>query len=247
MAGHTDPDGVGEGPEVEQPPAGPAVRGVTKTYGPVTAVDDVTLSVEPGEVHCLVGPNGSGKTTLFRILTGLTAPTAGSATAPAGAMGVGFQQPTFYRSFTVAENLDVFGDLVDADPEWREALVERLGLHRVRRRTAGDLSGGFANKLDLALAMLGEPTYLLLDEPLGDLDDLTRERVVDLLADYRDGGRTVVVATHRLDAFDAVVDRLTVLRRGTVVFDAAGERLADAVGPGEAGAHAHYLDLLREE
>jgi ATPase subunit of ABC transporter with duplicated ATPase domains len=126
-----------------------AVDGVSKVYGELRAVDDVSLTVEPGCLHCLVGPNGSGKTTLFRLLAGLTNPTEGRVDRPADGMGVGFQQPTFYREFTVAENLDVFADLVDADPEWRATLEDRFDVDRIRHRESGALSGGQANKVDL--------------------------------------------------------------------------------------------------
>ncbi|MEF8830866.1 MAG: ABC transporter ATP-binding protein, partial [Halobacteriales archaeon] len=220
-------------------------RGVTKEYDDLRAVDHVTLTVGSDGLHCLVGPNGSGKTTLFRLLAGLTNPTEGSVRRPTEAMGIGFQHPTFYRRFTVAENLEVFADLVGADADWRATLVEQFDLAPVVDRQAAALSGGQANKLDLALAMLGRPEILLVDEPLGDLDDVSRERVVRFLDEYAAGSRTVLVATHRLGAFEGALDRLTVFRRGQVLFDAAGDRLDAALEPD--GAHAHYLDLLSGE
>jgi len=221
-----------------------AARGVTKAYDDLRAIEDVTLAVEAGTLHCLVGPNGSGKTTLFRLLAGLTGPTDGTVERTAEEMGVGFQRPSLYPSFTVAENLSVFGDLVGAEPAWRAHLASELGLDAIDGRRAGALSGGEANKLDLALALLGEPAVVLLDEPLDDLDDATRGEVVSLLADYRDDGATVVVATHRLPAFADALDRLTVLAAGTVAYDGTGARRDATTTPAEL--HQHYLQLLQE-
>lgn len=205
------------------------LRSVRKEYGPVAALSGASLTVEPGRFHLLAGPNGSGKTTLLRVLLGLDAPTAGTVEVPDVALGTGFQRATFYPDLDVKTNLDVFGAIVDADAEWRGTLEAELGLEGVRHREAGALSGGYAKKLDLALALLGRPEIVLLDEPLGNLDDVTREAVVAFLEGYREDGRTVLVSTHRLSAFRSACDALTVLDRGEVVFDATGETLAAAV------------------
>lgn len=193
---------------------------VEKHYGAVTALDGVSLEFEQGEFHLLVGPNGSGKTTLFRVVLGLTRPSAGTVTInPGTSLGVAFQRPSHYPALTVAENLDVFGSLGNAHDVWLEEVVERLRLEPVRDRPARALSGGYARKLDLALAFAKEPDIALLDEPLGDLDDATRERLLTFLAEYRAAGGTVVVSTHNLRRFTDSLDRLTVLSHGRVIVD----------------------------
>ncbi len=209
--------------------AGRTVRfdGVTKRYGSVTAVADLTLAVEDG-LHCLLGPNGSGKSTLLRLAAGLTRPTAGRVEAPAE-LGVGFQRPSFYPGLSVRENVQTFASLAGAtDGEWLQTVVDDLRLDRALDRRAGELSEGFARKLDLALAFLRRPPVVLLDEPLGALDDLSRERFLSFVGAYADGhldadadpdGRTVLVATHRLSEFRAHADRVTVLHRGELVAD----------------------------
>lgn len=199
------------------------VRDLTKRYGDVTALDGVTVEFADG-FHCLVGPNGSGKTTLLRTLLGLARPTGGEVHVD-GTLGVAFQRPSFYADLTVAENLDVFGGFVGSDDAWVREVVERVGLRDARSRRAGDLSDGYAKKLDLALALAKEPDHLLVDEPLADLDDATRAQLVDLLAGYADD-HAVVAATHDLGAFADHCDRLTVLSAGRVRLD----RPADAVG-----------------
>jgi ABC-2 type transport system ATP-binding protein len=192
-----------------------------KSYGDVTALSGIDLTVEAGTFHGLVGPNGSGKTTLFRIVLGLTRPSGGEISLPDGHVGCGFQRPNFYRGLTVAENLSVFSKLADdVDPAWREELVDVLRLDRVMDRRAGDISGGFAKKLDLTLALLERPSLVLLDEPFGDLDDVSKARLLEFLADYRDEGNAVLVSTHHLGDFDPLVDHLTVLYDGDVVLDA---------------------------
>lgn len=190
--------------------------GVTKRYGDVVALDGVTLEVADG-FHCLVGPNGSGKSTLVRILLGLTSPSAGSVTVDCP-IGVAFQQPSFYGDLTVAENLDVFGSFAGVESEWREEVVEGVGLTDVLDRPAGALSAGYEKKLDLALGLVTEPDLLLLDEPLADLDDATKARLVELLAAFADD-HAVLAATHNLATFASVCDHLTVLQYGAIVLD----------------------------
>ena len=203
------------------------LRGVRKRYGSLLAVDGVDLTVEPGTFHCLVGPNGSGKTTLLRMLLGLTSPSAGEVDVPEVPLGTAFQRPSHYEDLTVAENLAVFGALTDADEAWTETVLDRLGLDVVADRIAGELSGGYSRKLDLALALCKEPAYLLLDEPLGDLDDVTKQRLLQFLAEYRDAGHGVVVSTHNLERFAEHVDRLTLVHEGRVLYDEPREAFPD--------------------
>jgi len=220
-----------------------AVTGLTRRRGDVLALDDVTLSFGPGALHVLAGPNGSGKTTLLRVLAGLDEPTAGEVTCPAD-VGCSFQTPSVYGDLTVAENLDAFGGLSDADGAWRATLVERLGLESVRDRPADTLSDGQAAALDLALALLGEPATLLLDEPLADLDAARRRAALSLLEAFRAPERTVVLSTHDVAALDALCDRLVVLFDGTVVLNERESALASA--PSTAVAEGVEAALERQ-
>jgi ABC-2 type transport system ATP-binding protein len=211
--------------------------GVSKRYGDVTALDSVDLMVDPGQVHCLVGPNGSGKTTLLDILLGLTRPTSGTVSVPDVSVGCSFQSPTFYPGLSVRENLDVFARLSGCPGrEWREQLVDVFDFGHVESQLAGTLSGGWQKKLDLALGLLKQPTYLLLDEPFSDLDDVAQHQLQDFLTDYCDGDRTILVVTHRVSAFEDIIDRLTAFEDGRIRFD----------GPidGETTAHEQYMACL---
>lgn len=192
------------------------LENITKTYGDVMALADVSFTAAPSEFHCLAGPNGSGKTTLGRIAVGLTHPTTGTVTGPTNDIGYGFQAPRYYPSLTVRENLTTFcrASGVDPDSQWVAEITEALRLHRVAHQPASELSGGFQKKLDLAVAVATTPTYVWLDEPLGDLDDVSVSRVVALLDAYVAGGGGVIVSTHNFDAFDDVFTHLTVFLDG---------------------------------
>ncbi len=192
------------------------MRDVTKLYGDTVALDSVDLSVREGEVHALAGPNGSGKTTLLDIALGRVAPDSGTVERNAE-VGCAFQEPRLLDDLTVAENLSVFG----ADDL---EVVEELRLDRVLDRRAAALSGGFRKKLDTALALADEPGLLLMDEPLADLDDVSKRRLVELVGGYADEGNAALVSTHSLEEFNPV-DRLTVLYDGDVLLDSLTDEL----------------------
>ncbi len=221
-----------------------ALEDVSRLYGDVLAVDDVSLSFGDSTFHCLLGPNGSGKTTIFRLLLGLDRPSSGTVTRDTHTVGCGFQRPTFYPSLSVRENLDVFASLAgESGQAWRERLLDALQLRPVLDRPAGELSGGYARKLDLALALLDRPGVVLLDEPLGALDDVSADRLVSFLAAYRDAGHCVVVSTHRATEFEPHLDRVTIVAGGTVLLDAP---MTD-IDLGSAGSlQSFYVDMVTD-
>ncbi|WP_086009969.1 ABC transporter ATP-binding protein [Natronolimnohabitans innermongolicus] len=203
-----------------------ALVDVTKRYGETTALETLSLEFRPGTFHGLIGPNGSGKTTLFAMLAGLTRPTSGRIErSSATTVGYSFQEPRFYPSLTVRENLEIFRGFADDPPpaSWLETLLEELRLEPAADRRADELSGGFRKKLDLGLALIKRPQYLLLDEPLADVDDYSRRRIRAFLDDYCEGDRTVVVSTHNVAAFADALDRLTVVVDGDLRYDGAPE------------------------
>lgn len=196
------------------------IENVRKTFGDVVALDGVSMTFERGRYHSLLGPNGSGKSTLLRLVLELARPDEGTIDRPDAVLGCSFQQPNFYPDLSVRENLDVFTSMVGAEnEEWNQAVVDELRLNDELAREASDLSGGYARKLDLALALVKQPEFLFLDEPLAALDDVSKTQLLEFLDEYTDMGNTVVVSSHYVDAFEPYLEHVTLVHDGTVLFD----------------------------
>ncbi len=205
------------------------LRRLSKRYGGTSALEDVSMTVEAGELHLLAGPNGSGKTTLVDVVLGRVQPDTGSVTVE-GSVGCGFQEPRVFDDVTVADNLRLF----EADPD----VAERLRLDRVSGRRTGDLSDGYRKKVDLAAAFADDPDLVVLDEPLADLDDVSRRRLVELVEDHVEAGGSALIATHRLEEFTAA-DHLTVLFDGKAAASVSSGDLDEV-----AGFKAAYVDTV---
>jgi len=191
---------------------GLSVRGVNKRFRDRVVLADVDLSVELGEVVAITGENGAGKTTLMRICAGLIAPDGG-AVAVGGRMGYCPQIPGLFQLLTADDHLVMFGrgvGLGRAEALGRgRAILEEFGFPVTARTVVKDLSGGTRQKLNLALALLADPTVLLLDEPYQGFDRGTYVDFWDHCDRWRDEGRAVVVVTHmlaELERADRVVE-----------------------------------------
>ena len=195
-------------------------RGVARRYGAYTALEPTDLEVEAGETLALVGPNGAGKSTLLALLAGALEPSAGSVERRAGIrVGWAPQRPAQYARLTPRENLELFARLEgDADPA---AAAERLLAEfelPLETRPSGALSVGNRQRLNLAIALLGNPDALLLDEPTSALDPRHRRRMWELIGRVRGEGGTVVFATQHTDELEELADRVAVLAEGRLAF-----------------------------
>jgi ABC-2 type transport system ATP-binding protein len=206
-----------------------AVRteGLTKSYGSVLALDDVDLSVHPGEVFGYLGPNGSGKSTTLRLLMGLLRPTSGTAevlgldawsSAADVHRGVGYVpgELSLYDRLTGRQHVTYFGHLRgNTDDKTAVMIADRLDLDL--DKTARTLSKGNRQKLALVLALMSGPELLILDEPTGGLDPLVQQEFHAILREHTTSGGTVLLSSHVLSEVQQVADRVGVLREGTLI------------------------------
>ena len=210
-------------------PAGRTVlaelRGATKRYGRVTAADSLDLEVRAGELLAVLGPNGAGKTTAIGMLTGLTAPTSGTArlvgrnprdAAARSRAGVMLQSSGVPETLKVRELLTAFRGYYPA-PLPMAALVEAAGLAGLEHRLFGELSGGQQRRVLFAIALSGDPDVLFVDEPTTGLDVEVRRSLWAVLRDLAAAGRGVVLTTHYLEEADALADRIVLLHSGRMI------------------------------
>jgi len=235
----------------ETPPLAIDVHGLRKSFGPRAVVQGLDLQVARGQICGFLGANGSGKTTTLRMLCGLLTPDAGEGTclgldvrkdAPRIRRRVGYmtQRFSFYEDLTVQENLDFVGRLYELpDRERRiDAVLERAGLTDRRTQLAGELSGGWKQRLALAACVLHEPELLLLDEPTAGVDPKARREFWDLIHVLATEGITVLVSTHYMDEAERC-HRIVYLSGGKLVVEgSASEVVAQSglitfVGSGE--------------
>jgi NitT/TauT family transport system ATP-binding protein len=191
--------------------------------GSFSALKNVSLTLRKGEFVCLIGPSGCGKSTLLRIIAGLLTPTEGEVrlegaplTEPGRRVGLVFQQPTLLPWRTVADNVALpleLGDMAEQERKQRiRELLRTVGLTGFESEYPHNLSGGMAQRAAIARAMAQNPEILLLDEPFGSLDALTRERMgVELLRIWQAYQRTVVMVTHSVEEAALLADRVVVL------------------------------------
>lgn len=206
--------------------------GLTKKFGTFTAVEDLTMAVEEGEILGFLGPNGAGKTTTTRMLAGMIAPTAGHAVVSGyradreveelhEVIGLLTEVPGFYEKFTARENLLYFARFYTGiDHAARvEKYVKAVGLWDRRDDKVGAYSKGLKQRLALARALLPEPKVLFLDEPTSGLDPESAVEVRRLISEMKEEGRTVFLTTHNLEEAESLCDRVAVFRTRLLTLD----------------------------
>jgi ABC-2 type transport system ATP-binding protein len=198
---------------------------VTKRYGSIVALNDVSLDIHPGELTALLGPNGAGKTTAVRLLLGLSAPSTGIArvfnadprdAANRRRTGAMLQVGRVPETLRVREHLHLFSSYYPS-PMPREQVVAAAGLAGIESRKFGELSGGQKQRVLFALAICGNPDLLILDEPTVGLDVEARRAMWTQIRGFVDHGKSVLLTTHYLDEADALANRVVVIDRGRII------------------------------
>lgn len=201
-------------------------RGFTKRFGDVTAVDDISLLIQDGETVGCIGPNGSGKTTTLKALIGLVRPTRGTVLVnggdvhadPAARAGIGYlpQRVTFPEGMTAVEVIRLYARLRQVALPNPFAPLDDVGLTAVAGRVVDGFSGGMRQRLGLAVALLGNPHTVVLDEPSAALDPSGALRMRDLITSIRHQGRTVLLCSHDLGEVAQLADRIALFVAGRI-------------------------------
>jgi len=204
------------------------VRGLTKTFGPVTAVREVSFRAPAGQVTGLLGPNGSGKTTTLRATLGLVRPTAGTALIgglayrslprPRRIVGAMLEATGFHPGRRARDHLRVLAAAADVPDRRVDAVLDQVGLADAAGRRVRGFSLGMKQRLSLAAALLGDPQVLLLDEPANGLDPAGIAWLRGLLRGLADEGRTILVASHVLGEVAQTADRVVIVSAGRLRF-----------------------------
>ena len=242
-------------------------NGLSKRYGDVVAVDDVSFEIGKGEVVGFLGPNGAGKTTTMRMLTGFIPPTDGTAVLAghdifsdpiAARRAVGYlpETPPLYPEMSVLSYLRYVATIKDVPRRQRREAVdramERCGLTKVRRQVIGTLSKGFRQRVGLAQAIVHDPAVLILDEPTVGLDPLQIREIRSLISELADPGQgdsqhTVILSTHILPEVEAICRRVMLINSGRKVLDAPlAELTAGGQSLDEIFARETARDLAEE-
>ncbi len=215
------------------------ITGLTRYYGDLCALDNISLTIERGKILGLLGPNGAGKTTAMRILTGFLAPTEGTVTVKGHSIDsemleikklIGYlpESAPVYQDMIVYDYLQYVADIREMPKETRESRIREIagicGLESVMHRSINELSKGYKQRVGLAHAMIGDPEILILDEPTTGLDP---NQIVEIRDIIKKIGRekTVILSTHILSEVEATCDRVVIINRGKIVADGSTEEL----------------------
>jgi ABC-2 type transport system ATP-binding protein len=217
------------------PPPGISVRGLRKSYGDFEAVSGIDLEVSGREIFAFLGPNGAGKTTTVEILEGYRERSAGEVTVlgvdPADAgpewrqrIGIVLQDSRMHPELTVRESIELFAGYYH-EPRGVDETVDLVGLTEKADDRVARLSGGQQRRLDVGLALIGDPELLFLDEPTTGFDPAARRRAWEVIASLRDLGKTIFLTTHYMEEAQELADRVAIISGGRIVAEGSPDEL----------------------
>ena len=233
------------------------IENLTKQYKDVRAVDDLSLEINRGELFSLLGVNGAGKTTTIKMLSCLTAPTSGDAAVlgesiiknPAAVkanIGVSPQETAVAAGLTVRENLELICGIYGFDKEKIakkvSALSSMLSLESVINKKASKLSGGYARRLSIAMALISEPKILFLDEPTLGLDVIARSELWDMIRSLK-GKVTIILTTHYMEEAEALSDRIAIMKNGRLLLCDTPDNIKAQTG--EDSIEKAFIQIVR--
>jgi ABC-2 type transport system ATP-binding protein len=214
---------------------------ITKTFGQVSAVNDLSFTVEPGRVTGFLGPNGAGKTTTLRILLGLVSATSGTATfggiryrdlpAPLATVGASLEAASFHPGRSAHNHLSIYATAAGLPRERVTEVLQQVGLGAYAKQRVGGYSLGMRQRLGLAYALIGDPGVLVLDEPINGLDPEGIKWIRGFLRDMAAEGRTVLVSSHLLSEVQQSVDEVVIIAKGQLVHRGALSSLESTDAP----------------
>lgn len=213
------------------------VSHLVKRYDNLTAVDDLSFSVQEGEIFGLLGPNGAGKTTTLEIIETLRGKTSGSVKVAGMSVdrdaneikkiiGVQLQAAGYYPSLTLLELLRLFAGLYNVTID-AAGMLRQVGLEDKSRAKYKELSGGQKQRFSICTTLINRPAIIFLDEPTTGLDPQARRNLWELIREIRDDGTTVVITTHYMDEAEALCDRVAIVEKGRIIALDTPDRLID--------------------
>ena len=234
------------------------ILGLTKRYRELTAVDSLQLEIKQGELFALLGVNGAGKTTAIKMLSCLTAPTAGDALVGGYSVvkepkqvkrliGVSPQETAVAPNLSVKENLELMGGIHGFSKEKTQEMIRKLtqqfSLDTVFLRKAGKLSGGWQRRGSNAMALMGEPKILFLDEPTLGLDVLARHELWDVIRSLQ-GEVTIILTTHYMEEAEALSDRIGIMKSGRLLAVGTADELMERAGTSDF--ESAFVSIVKE-
>lgn len=210
-------------------------QNLVKQFKTKLAVNDVSIHVRRGDIYGLIGKNGAGKTSLMKLILGLTNPTQGKVflfgneNLNAGRKKIGslIEAPGLYKNCTAYENMLRFATLYGAKPKEIKPLLERVGLGNTGTKKAGEFSLGMRQRLGIAIALLGNPEILILDEPINGLDPAGIKEIRDIIIALNNEGVTFIISSHLLDELAKVVTHYGIIADGSLIEEVSAKKLND--------------------
>jgi ABC-2 type transport system ATP-binding protein len=234
------------------------ITNLVKQYKSITAVNNVSIEIEGGELFSLLGVNGAGKTTMIKMLSCLTSPTSGDATIGGFSItkeakrvkeqiGISPQETAIAAGLSVKENLELICGIHGFDREKTKArieeLSEKLNLNEVMTRKAGKLSGGWQRRISIAMALISEPRVLFLDEPTLGLDVIARQELWNIIRSLK-GKITIILTTHYMEEAAALSDRIGIMRDGSLLTVGTVDELKKQAGRDDL--ESAFVKLVKE-